>query len=72
MPVPAGYSRTQIALHWVVVLLILAQFLKTKEAAIRTALTAGDLLAARRLVNGGSHGFTRFEDAFKRGRIAFP
>ncbi|MBE0554349.1 MAG: cytochrome b/b6 domain-containing protein [Rhodobacteraceae bacterium] len=27
MPVPAGYSRTQIALHWVVVLLILAQFL---------------------------------------------
>lgn len=27
MPVPAGYSRVQIALHWIVVVLIVAQFL---------------------------------------------
>jgi hypothetical protein len=45
--------------------LILAQFLKNKESAIRAALAADDLLEARRLVNGGSHGFDRFEDTYK-------
>ena len=52
--------------------LILAQFLQNEETAIRTALKAGDLLAARKLVNGGSHGFARFKDAFERGCIEFP
>jgi putative chitinase len=36
--------------------LILAQFLKNKESAIRAALANDDLLQARKLVNGGSHG----------------
>ncbi len=51
---------------------ILARFLLNKEAAIRTALAAGDLRRARKLVNGGSHGFDRFKDAFDRGLAALP
>jgi len=50
--------------------LILARFLKNKEAAIRAALGRGDLETARKLVNGGTHGFDRFEDAYSRGRRA--
>ncbi|MBY3123239.1 M15 family metallopeptidase [Rhizobium laguerreae] len=50
--------------------LILAQFLKIKEGAIRHALSARDFGAARSAVNGGSHGLGRFVDAFKRGEIA--
>jgi hypothetical protein len=52
--------------------LILAQFLKNHEAKIRTALGNDDLHLARKLVNGGSHGFERFADAFERGRTALP
>jgi predicted chitinase len=44
---------------------ILACFLYNKRAQIRAAVTAGDLRAARRLVNGGSHGLDRFESAFE-------
>jgi hypothetical protein len=51
--------------------LILAQFLQNKYTAIRDALAANNLRAARKLVNGGTHGLTRFEDAFARGRIEF-
>ena len=51
--------------------LILAQFLKNKEAKVRSALASGDLKTARKLVNGGSHGLERFEDAFRRGRDEF-
>jgi len=51
--------------------LILAQFLRNKEAAVRAALAAQDLREARRLVNGGSHGFERFKDAFERGQQEF-
>ena len=47
--------------------LILARFLKNKEAAVRDALARDDLRTARRLVNGGSHGFEPFQDAFRRG-----
>ncbi len=46
---------------------LLASFLKAKEVRIKTALAAGDLAAARRLVNGGSHGLDRFEDCYRRG-----
>ena len=52
--------------------LILAQFLKNKESAIRAALNNDDLLLARRLVNGGSHGFDRFEDTFNKGLSILP
>lgn len=48
--------------------LILARFLKNGEARLRAALAAGDLRAARKVVNGGSHGFERFAAAFETGR----
>jgi putative chitinase len=50
--------------------LILATFIKNKEAKIRAALTANDLPKARKLVNGGSHGLANFTDAFNRGKAA--
>jgi putative chitinase len=46
---------------------LLATFLKDKERQIKEALVGHDLRTARRLVNGGSHGLDRFEDAFNRG-----
>ena len=52
--------------------LILAQFLKNHETAIRRALDNGDLLRARKLVNGGSHGFERFKDTFDKGMNILP
>jgi Bacterial SH3 domain len=52
--------------------LILAQFLKNAEDNIRRALANNDLLRARKLVNGGSHGFDRFKDTFDKGMTALP
>jgi hypothetical protein len=49
---------------------ILAQFLKNKESRIRKALANDDLKDARKTINGGSHGFDRFKDAFDRGLTA--
>jgi len=46
---------------------LLASFLKVKERAIKEALLDGDLRAARKLVNGGSHGLDRFTDCYQRG-----
>ena len=46
---------------------ILAAFIKSREVRIKEALADGDLRAARRLVNGGSHGLDRFVDAYNRG-----
>jgi putative chitinase len=46
---------------------LLASFLKDKERAIKEALLENDLKAARKLVNGGSHGLDRFTDAFTIG-----
>lgn len=51
---------------------ILAQFLANNEDAIRVALAEGDLREARRLVNGGSHGFDRFKDAYDKGLRFIP
>lgn len=52
--------------------LILAQFLRNKEAGIRTALAASDLTKARKLVNGGSHGLDRFKDTFDKAVQLLP
>jgi hypothetical protein len=52
--------------------LILAQFLKNHETAIRTALATNDLATARKLVNGGSHGLDRFKDTFDKGAQILP
>ena len=51
---------------------LLARFLAEKEPAIRRALAANDLAAARRLVNGGTHGLDRFTTAFQIGTSLFP
>ncbi|MCS6779911.1 MAG: peptidoglycan-binding protein [Geminicoccaceae bacterium] len=47
--------------------LVLALFLAERQLAIKEALLEGDLRRARRLVNGGLHGFERFRDAYRRG-----
>lgn len=46
---------------------LLAAFLKGRERQIKEALVEQDFRAARRLVNGGSHGLERFVDAYRRG-----
>ena len=46
---------------------ILAAYLKENEPSIRSALTMGDLAAARRIVNGGLNGLDRFRTAFLTG-----
>jgi hypothetical protein len=51
---------------------ILARFLKNKEGSIRAALAASNLTAARRGVNGGSHGLDRFTETFNRGLTVLP
>jgi peptidoglycan hydrolase-like protein with peptidoglycan-binding domain len=47
---------------------LLASFLKSKEAKIRSALAKNDLRTARKLVNGGSHGLDQFTQAFNVGK----
>jgi peptidoglycan L-alanyl-D-glutamate endopeptidase CwlK len=51
---------------------LLAAFLKDHEGPIRNALQARNLAAARKLVNGGSHGLADFSDTFERGRVLIP
>ncbi len=46
---------------------ILARFLAERQLSLKEALLEGDLRRARRLVNGGLHGFERFRDAWRRG-----
>jgi putative chitinase len=50
---------------------LLAAFLKDKEDRIRDALDQNDLKTARILVNGGTHDFVQFKDAFERGTTIF-
>ena len=47
---------------------ILAAFIQSKATAIQTALAADDLAAARKLVNGGSHGLDDFKAAYQTGQ----
>lgn len=51
---------------------LLALFLRDKEHALRAALLEDDLRAARRLVNGGSHGLNDFTGAFRAGERIMP
>ncbi len=51
---------------------LLASFLKSKERQIKEALLDNDLRAARKLVNGGSHGLDRFADTFDKGNRLIP
>jgi len=47
---------------------LLASFLKAHESGIRAALAQNNLAAARKLVNGGSHGLDAFTAAFNIGK----
>lgn len=51
---------------------ILAAFLKDKELQIKKELLEGNLHAARKLVNGGSHGIERFSEAYEIGQQEIP
>jgi len=51
---------------------LLALFLKDKEQRIRDSLDNGDLAAARKLVNGGSHGLNEFSDTYHIGERVLP
>jgi peptidoglycan L-alanyl-D-glutamate endopeptidase CwlK len=46
---------------------LLASFIKNKEQPIRQALSVNNLAAARKLVNGGSHGLEEFTAAYRKG-----
>ncbi len=49
---------------------ILASFITDKTKKIKMALAKNDLRAARRLINGGSHGLKPFSDAYAIGKQA--
>ncbi len=51
---------------------LLARFIKSHELRIKDALLVGDLAAARRLVNGGSHGVAEFVAAYRTGQRLIP
>jgi putative chitinase len=48
---------------------ILAAYLKQNEPSIRNALAAGDLAAARKIVNGGLNGLNGFKSAYLSGLL---
>ena len=47
---------------------LLVVFIKDKEDAILKAISIDDTETMRRLVNGGSHGLTRFAEAYMTGK----
>lgn len=51
---------------------ILALFLLDRHKPIHQALRVGDLPLARKLVNGGSHGLSRFTETFSKAMSKFP
>lgn len=51
---------------------LLAFFLAERRRAIKRAILEGDLWQARRLVNGGTHGFERFAEAYRIGNQRVP
>lgn len=51
---------------------ILAQFLKNHETRIRSALSANDLVSARKAVNGGTHGIDAFVESYHIGERVLP
>ena len=51
---------------------LLVAFLLRKKDQIHAAIASNDLMAARRLVNGGTHGYDAFLDTFQRASKLFP
>jgi predicted chitinase len=50
---------------------LLAGFLADNQDKLKTALAKKDLKAARKIVNGGSHGLERFSDTFLKAQEAW-
>lgn len=50
---------------------LLAAYLDVNSAALRRALEKDDLKAARKVVNGGSHGLARFSETFRAAQQAW-
>ena len=50
---------------------LLAAYLDANKTALSRALAQDDLKAARKVVNGGSHGLERFSDTFRAARQAW-
>ena len=65
-------TRPQLASSSAVAADLLALFLGDRELQIKDALLHDNLMAARRLVNGGSHGLAPFSDAYRRGDAILP
>jgi len=59
---PASANQPDIAAK------LLASFLKSHETTIRNALATNNMAAARKAVNGGSHGLDVFTQAFNIGK----
>jgi peptidoglycan L-alanyl-D-glutamate endopeptidase CwlK len=70
--VPDLITRPELANDPEIAARLLASFIKSKERAIKEALLHDDLKAARRLVNGGSHGLDAFTNAFRAGERLIP
>jgi peptidoglycan L-alanyl-D-glutamate endopeptidase CwlK len=51
---------------------LLSLFLSDREIQIKDAVMHGNFQAARRLVNGGLHGWEQFETSFKKGDMLMP
>lgn len=51
---------------------ILFAFLQNQRDKLLASVQAGDLAAARRCVNGGTHGLDRFKQAFQTGDSLLP
>ncbi len=65
-------ARPKLAASSAVAADLLALFLGDREMQIKDALLHDNMMAARRLVNGGSHGLAPFSDAYRRGDAILP
>ncbi|MET0383716.1 MAG: C1 family peptidase, partial [Burkholderiaceae bacterium] len=64
-------SLPQLANAPEVAAVLLASFLHSHAEAIRADVAAGDLAAARKIVNGGTHGLDQFKSVFDLAKKAF-
>lgn len=60
-------DNPELISHPIVSARALALFIKNKESKIEFALANSDYRMARKLVNGGAHGISRFQDAYIAG-----
>ena len=65
-------KKPDLAIDPVIAAKLLASFIKSVKTKSLAALADGNLAAARRLVNGGSHGLDRFSSAYTIGDQLVP